>query len=107
MVVPFASLAEQVQWNETRGSVEQNYKKRARWSHGSTTPGRAEREAFPRRAGVSQEAFAFDCGLHRTYISGVERGVRNPTVLALEKIAAALKVPSARLLEELPRKSKR
>lgn len=57
--------------------------------------------------GVSQEDFAFDCGLHRTYISGVERGVRNPTVLVLEKIAAALKVPSARLLEESPRKSKR
>ncbi len=50
--------------------------------------------------GLSQEALAFDCGLPRTYISGVERGVRNPTVLVLERIAMALKVPSSRLLEE-------
>lgn len=52
-----------------------------------------------RESGLSQEGLAFECGLHRTYISGVERGVRNPTVLVLEQIAKALKVPAARLLE--------
>ena len=56
--------------------------------------------------GLSQEGFAFDCGLHRTYISGVERGVRNPTVVVLDKIAKALNVPAARLLEEPPRTRK-
>ena len=50
--------------------------------------------------GLSQEALAFDCELHRTYISGVERGIRNPTVLILEKIATVLEVPTKQLLEE-------
>ena len=49
--------------------------------------------------GWSQEALAFECGLHRTYVSGVERGVRNPTVLVLQDIATALGVPAAKLLE--------
>ena len=38
---------------------------------------------------VSQEEMADKAGIHRTYISGVERGVRNPTVTVLAKIAKA------------------
>jgi len=56
---------------------------------------------FRRERGLSQEALAFECGRHRTYISGVERGIRNPTVLVLEEIAVALQVPSWRLLEDV------
>jgi transcriptional regulator with XRE-family HTH domain len=54
---------------------------------------------FRTERGWSQEELAFECGLHRTYISGVERGIRNPTVLVLDEIATALKIPAHRLLE--------
>lgn len=55
---------------------------------------------------LSQERLAFEAGLHRTYISGVERGVRNPTVVVLEEIAIALKVPTTELLVEIPNSRK-
>ena len=53
------------------------------------------------RRRLSQEELAFETGLHRTYISGIERGVRNPTVGVLDIIASALKVPASRLLENV------
>ena len=40
--------------------------------------------------GLSQEALADEAGLDRTYISGIERVVRNPTVTVIERIAVAL-----------------
>ena len=40
--------------------------------------------------GFSQEGLGFEAGLDRTYVSGVERGVRNPSVLSLFKLAKAL-----------------
>ncbi len=61
---------------------------------------------FRKELGLSQEEFAFKAELHRTYISGIERGVRNPTVLVLEGIAQALGVPTSRLLEEAPERKK-
>ena len=49
--------------------------------------------------GWSQEELADQSGLHRTYISGVERKDRNPTIMVLEKIATALGVTVAQLVE--------
>lgn len=48
--------------------------------------------------GWSQEEFADRAGLHRTYVSGVERGVRNPTITIVAALAKALGVPPAELL---------
>ena len=54
---------------------------------------------YREKLGLSQEEFAFECGLHRTYISGVERGIRNPTVVVVAKLAKALKVAPEKLIE--------
>ena len=51
-----------------------------------------------RDRGWSQEELSFRADLHRTYISGVERGIRNPTVTVLAKIANALEVTPDKLL---------
>ncbi len=51
--------------------------------------------------GWSQEEFAFEAGLHRTYVSGIERGIRNPTVTVLAKLANALGVPPSDLLNSV------
>lgn len=53
------------------------------------------------QAGASQEELAVLSGLDRTYISGVERGVRNPSLTALLKIAAGLGLSLSVLLEGL------
>jgi len=43
-----------------------------------------------REKGLSQEELAHRSEIHQTYLSGVERGKRNPTALVLQKIAEAL-----------------
>lgn len=49
--------------------------------------------------GITQEDFATDSRFDRGYISGIERGVRNPSVLVLARIAAALDVDIAELVD--------
>lgn len=51
-------------------------------------------------AGYSQEAFGDVANIHRTYVSDVERGRRNPTIEIVEKFAIALKVRTGSLLDE-------
>ncbi|MCO6050508.1 helix-turn-helix domain-containing protein [Mesorhizobium sp. RP14(2022)] len=48
---------------------------------------------------LSQEAFAFEARIHRTYISDLERGARNPTITVIDKIAKALGVTVGELLD--------
>ncbi|HEV2755588.1 MAG TPA: helix-turn-helix transcriptional regulator [Actinomycetota bacterium] len=50
-----------------------------------------------RTAGWSQEELAHQCGLHRTYVGGVERGERNPTIMSLLVICDALGLSVAEL----------
>jgi transcriptional regulator with XRE-family HTH domain len=55
---------------------------------------RSERE----RLGWSQEQLAEQSGIHRTYVSGVERGRRNPTITVLAALANALGTSPSALL---------
>jgi transcriptional regulator with XRE-family HTH domain len=54
--------------------------------------------ALRTKRGWSQERLAKRAGLHRTYISDVERGVRNSRLATIVRIANALRVSPARLL---------
>ena len=49
--------------------------------------------------GWSQEQYADEADIHRTYVSDLERGARNPTVLVIEKLAKPLGVEPGRLLD--------
>lgn len=50
--------------------------------------------------GWSQEKFAFEANIHRTYVSDIERGARNPTITVVEKLAVPLGVTASELLSE-------
>jgi transcriptional regulator with XRE-family HTH domain len=49
---------------------------------------------------MTQEKLAFEAELDLTYIGGIERGRRNPSLLAMAGIAEALSVPLVKLLSE-------
>ncbi|HEX8085236.1 MAG TPA: helix-turn-helix transcriptional regulator [Solirubrobacteraceae bacterium] len=49
--------------------------------------------------GLSQDALAARAGINRTYISSAERGLRNLSLVNLVRLARALDIPAAGLLE--------
>jgi transcriptional regulator with XRE-family HTH domain len=57
-------------------------------------------QALRRAKGLSQEELAHRAKIHQTYLSGVERGKRNPSVMVLARIAEALQAD----IEDLTRR---
>lgn len=55
---------------------------------------------------LSQEALALDAGVDRTYVSGLERGLRNPSVDILDRLAKRLSVKTGAFFAELSREPK-
>ncbi|MBX3452679.1 MAG: helix-turn-helix transcriptional regulator [Planctomycetaceae bacterium] len=55
--------------------------------------------------GLSQEAFADLAGIHRTYVSSIERGKVQVSIGIAQQLAAALGVPLSRIWRELERES--
>ncbi|AGR40771.1 helix-turn-helix domain-containing protein [Spiroplasma taiwanense] len=53
------------------------------------------------RQELTQEELSFRCGLHRNYISDTERGKRNVTLKAIEKISSGLNVKVIELFKEI------
>lgn len=52
------------------------------------------------RLGISQEELAGRAGLHRTYVSDIERGARNVSLESIDKLARAMKIPVATLFSQ-------
>ena len=50
--------------------------------------------------GVSQEGLGFRCSLDRTYVGGVERGERNPTLRVMVQLAEGLEIDLSRLMRQ-------
>ena len=55
--------------------------------------------------GMSQEQLALDAGMKRSYVSELERGLRNPTVRALGRLAEALNVEPCELVKSADKTS--
>ncbi|MEV3989069.1 helix-turn-helix transcriptional regulator [Streptomyces sp. NPDC049837] len=77
-------------------------------THGDSVSTQEHRLAFGsqvrklrEQAGLSQEALANAAGIHRTYVSSLERGQRNVGLDNIVSLASALNVPPATLLQGL------
>jgi transcriptional regulator with XRE-family HTH domain len=50
---------------------------------------------------INQEEAAERCGLHRTYYSGIERGIRNVSLVNIERVAKGLKTSLPKLFDRV------
>ena len=57
-------------------------------------------------ARMTQEELAGRCNLHRTYVAGVERGIRNPSLKSIKKLADGLGLPPSDLFRRMGLSSK-
>ena len=55
---------------------------------------------FRQQRRLTQEELAFEAEIDLTYVGGIERGKRNPSLLVMGRIADALSVPLVKLLNE-------
>ena len=59
-----------------------------------------------RDAGFSQEQLAFAAGVERNFVSLIERGVNQPTIRVIFKLAQALGVPASKIIQSVEEKLK-
>jgi transcriptional regulator with XRE-family HTH domain len=57
-------------------------------------------------AGFSQEELADVCGVHRTYISQIERGLKSPTLKVIFRLGSSLKTPPSEILCEVEKRAR-
>ena len=57
--------------------------------------------------GFSQESFAQEAKIHRTYMTGIERGQHNPSLDVLERLSLALNIELSAMLREAESERKR
>lgn len=55
---------------------------------------------FRRQRKMTQEELAFAAEIDLTYVGGIERGKRNPSLLIMARIAEALAIPLTKLFSE-------
>ncbi len=92
-----------MRWDQLRQNFcfMQNFDSHAGVSSSLSIRFGAKIKELRKTTGLSQEAFADLCGFDRTYISGIERGKRNPSLSAIETLAKALNISVAKLFDDL------
>ena len=56
---------------------------------------------YRQSAGYSQEKLALECGLDRTFISMLERGIRQPSIMTLFALSETLKITPSKILRSV------